>query len=272
MARFRCFSCFRTSKGKTEESLEGKHGYGTGGVIVKADQPKFVRCVTNARESKELIVAIDTSDQRCCLGEHLYKGFLENGQEVAVKMFRFDELPDFRSELTLLKGLEHSNLVKMTGYCDRGEYHVIVYEFIPCGSLNLHLHDLQPGKKPLHWKTRMKIAHGVAKALEYLHHQQDPPCILSGVRYTSILLDKNYNPKLTEFSCATPGPKANCLRLDTRLMQRYGYIAPEYAMSPILTLKSDVYGFGILLLELISGEKPVGKNIRGSGMTTIVSW
>ncbi|MCL7029328.1 hypothetical protein MKW94_015482, partial [Papaver nudicaule] len=136
MGRSRYFSCIRSSK--TEGSSEEKHDYGTGGV--KEDQPKIVRCVTHARESKELIVAIDTSDPRCCLGEHLYKGFLDNGQEVAVKMFRFDELSDFRSELTLLKGLEHPNLVKMIGYCDRGEYHVIVYEFIPCGSLNLHLH------------------------------------------------------------------------------------------------------------------------------------
>ncbi|MCL7032455.1 hypothetical protein MKW94_019528, partial [Papaver nudicaule] len=187
-------------------------------------------------------------------------------------MYRFDELSYFRSQLTLLKGLDHSNLVKMIGYCARGEYHVIVYEFISCGSLNLHLHDLKPGKKPLVWKTRMKIAHGVAKALEYLHDQQDRPCILSGVRYTSILLDKNYNPKLSYFSCATPGPKANYLRLHTRLMRGYGYIAPEYYMTPILTLKSDVYAFGVLLLELISGEKPVKENMRGSGMHTIVTW
>ncbi|KAI3856741.1 hypothetical protein MKW92_047030 [Papaver armeniacum] len=180
---------------------------------------------------------------------------LENGQEVAVKKMLYEEA-DFSKEVKMLSCLEHSNIVKMIGYCNKGKDRIIVFEFMPLRSLNLHLHDLEPGKEPLDWKTRMKIAEGVARALEYLHDQNDPPVIYSGLKSTSILLDENYNPKLSDFGCARHG---------------YGYIGPEYIMKEgTLTTESDVFGFGVVLLELISGEKPVKESIRGSGKNTLI--
>ncbi|XP_026416215.1 probable serine/threonine-protein kinase PBL7 [Papaver somniferum] len=143
----------------------------------------------------------------------------------------------------------------MIGYCDKGEYHIIVYEIImPLRSLNLHFHDLKPGKKPLDWKTRMKIAEGVAKALEYLHDQKDPPIIYGGWKETGILLDENYNPKLSNFECAKYGPTGDYSTLFSKL--RYGYTTgSDICTTGKLTLKSDIYSFGMVLLELISGRK-----------------
>ncbi|KAI3971247.1 hypothetical protein MKW92_040791, partial [Papaver armeniacum] len=132
---------------------------------------------------------------------------------------------------------------------------------------------LKPGKEPLDWKTRMKIAEGVAKALQYLHDQNDPPVIYGGLKSASILLDENYNPKLSDFGCARHGPKYNYLPMHTKFMRGYGYIGPEYIMKEgTLTTESDVFGFGVVLLELISGEKPVKESIRGSRNNTLISW
>ncbi|KAI3983590.1 hypothetical protein MKX01_000602 [Papaver californicum] len=126
---------------------------------------------------------------------------------------------------------------------------------MPLKSLNLHLRDLKPGKEPLDWTTRMKIAQGTAKALEYLHDKKDPPVIYSGLKSTSILLDENYNPKLSDFSCGRHGPKCFYVAFHTKLLRRFGYIGLEYINTGYLTLESDVFGFGVVLLELISGEK-----------------
>ncbi|MCL7035304.1 hypothetical protein MKW94_000254 [Papaver nudicaule] len=248
MARFRYFSCFRSSKGETEGPSEIIHEKKS----VKADQPKYLHCVANARESRELVVAIDTSDPGCVLGE----GRL--GREVAVKWF--DEQADLSEEVQMLCSVEHSNLINMIGYCDKGkEFRVIVFEFMPLRSLNLHLRDLQPGQKPLDWKTRMKIAEGVAKALEYLHDQKDPPVIYSGL-------------KTSHFGCAKRGLKWDYAPIHKKYVRGYGYIPTEYFMTRVLTLKSDVYGFGVVLLELISGEKAIQANMRGSGKHSILSW
>ncbi|KAI3849989.1 hypothetical protein MKW92_030478 [Papaver armeniacum] len=200
----------------------------------------------------------------------VYKGFLKNGQEVAVK--RFDEQADLLEEVQMLSCVEHSNIVRMIGYCNEGKDRVIVYELMPLKSLNLHLRDLKPSKKPLDWKTRMKIAEGVAKALEYLHNQKDPPVIWWLEKYQYITFDENYNPKLSDFGCAKHGPTWDYLPIRTKMMRGYGYIAPEYCWNGILTLKSDVFSFGVVLLELISGQKVVEENIRGSGRHNIVSW
>ncbi|RZC76426.1 hypothetical protein C5167_000509 [Papaver somniferum] len=215
------------------------------------------------------------SDPRCVLGEgtlgRVYKGILQTGQEVAVKKM-FDEEADLFKEVKMLSSVEHSNIIKMIGYCNKGKDRIIVFELMPSRSLNLYLHDLKPGKEPLDWKTRMKIAEGVAKALEYLHDQNDPPVIYSGLKSTSILLNENYNPKLSDFSCAIHGPECNYVAIHSKLVRGGGYIGPEYMKTGVLTLESDVFGFGVVLLELISGQKLVEENIRGSGKHDLTSW
>ncbi|KAI3962630.1 hypothetical protein MKW92_041810 [Papaver armeniacum] len=254
MSRFRFFSCVGSWKVQRSNS-ERRDGYRTQGV--EADQAEFQQSVPNVRvfKPKELIVATDAFDPGRDLGEEtlgrVYKGILEGGQEVAVK--RYDG-QDLWPEVRMLSCIEHPNLIKMIGYCDKGEDHIIVYEFMPLRSSNLHLHDFKPGKKPLDWKTRMKIAEGVAKALEYLHDQKDPPIIYGGWKETGILLDENYNPKLSNFECAKYGPTGDYSMLYSKL--RYGFTAgSDICTTGTLTLKSDIYSFGIVLLELISGRK-----------------
>ncbi|RZC83673.1 hypothetical protein C5167_046459 [Papaver somniferum] len=225
---------------------------------VEADQAEFQHRVANVRvfKPKELMVVTDAFDPGRDLGQgtfgRVYKGILEEGQEVAVK--RYDGQEDLWPEVRMLSCIKHPNLIKMIGYCDKGEEHIIVYEFMSLRSLNLHIHDLKPGKRPLDWKTRMKIAQGVAKALEYLHDQNDPPIIYAGWKNTGVLLDENYNPKLSNFECAKYGPTGDYSTLFSKL--RYGYTAgSDICRTGTLTLKSDIYSFGIVLLELISGRK-----------------
>ncbi|KAK4388471.1 Serine/threonine-protein kinase PBL27 [Sesamum angolense] len=131
--------------------------------------------------------------------------------------------------------------------------------------------DLPPDRKPLDWNTRMKIAAGAAKGLEYLHDKANPPVIYRDLKSSNILLDEGYFPKLSDFGLAKLGPVGDKTHVSTRVMGTYGYCAPEYAMTGQLTLKSDVYSFGVVFLELITGRKAID-NARGAGEHNLVAW
>ncbi|XP_071915794.1 serine/threonine-protein kinase PBS1-like isoform X3 [Coffea arabica] len=135
---------------------------------------------------------------------------------------------------------------------------LLVYEFMPLGSLEDHLHDLPPDKEPLDWNSRMKIAAGVVKDLEYLHDKANPPVIYRDFKSSNILLDEGFVPKLSDFGLAKLGPTGDKSHVSTRVMGTYGYRAPEYAMSGQLMVKSDVYNFGVVFLELITGQLRLG--------------
>ncbi|OIV96257.1 hypothetical protein TanjilG_05097 [Lupinus angustifolius] len=131
--------------------------------------------------------------------------------------------------------------------------------------------DLNPGKEPLSWSVRMKIAAGAARGLEYLHCKADPPVIYRDLKPANILLDNEFNPKLSDFGLAKLGPVGDKTHVSTRVMGTYGYCAPEYAMSGKLTLKSDIYSFGVVLLELITGRRAIDGS-RRPGEQNLVSW
>ena len=131
--------------------------------------------------------------------------------------------------------------------------------------------DISPGKQPLDWNTRMKIAAGAAKGLEYLHDKTMPPVIYRDLKCSNILLGDDYFPKLSDFGLAKLGPVGDKSHVSTRVMGTYGYCAPEYAMTGQLTLKSDVYSFGVGLLEIITGRKAID-NSRCTGEQTLVTW
>ena len=131
--------------------------------------------------------------------------------------------------------------------------------------------DLPPDKKRLDWNTRMKIAAGAAKGLEYLHDKANPPVIYRDLKCSNILLDEDYHPKLSDFGLAKLGPVGDNTHVSTRVMGTYGYCAPEYAMTGQLTLKSDVYSFGVVLLEIITGRKAID-NARAAGEHNLVAW
>lgn len=131
--------------------------------------------------------------------------------------------------------------------------------------------DSSPDKKSLDWNTRMRIAAGAAKGLEYLHDEANPPVIYRDLKCSNILLGEGYQPKLSDFGLAKLGPVGDNTHVSTRVMGTYGYCAPEYAMTGQLTLKSDVYSFGVVLLELITGRKAID-NSRAAGEHNLVAW
>ncbi|KAK7331337.1 hypothetical protein VNO77_25559 [Canavalia gladiata] len=228
---------------------------------------------------RELAAATKNFRPECLLGEggfgRVYKGRLEStGQVVAVKQLDRNGLQgnrEFLVEVLMLSLLHHPNLVNLIGYCADGDQRLLVYEFMPLGSLEDHLHDLPPDKEPLDWNTRMKIAAGAAKGLEYLHDKANPPVIYRDLKSSNILLDEGYHPKLSDFGLAKLGPVGDKTHVSTRVMGTYGYCAPEYAMTGQLTLKSDVYSFGVVFLELITGRKAID-NTRAHGEHNLVAW
>ncbi|XP_057949661.1 serine/threonine-protein kinase PBS1 [Malania oleifera] len=228
---------------------------------------------------RELAAATGNFRSESFLGEggfgRVYKGQLEStGQVVAVKQLDRDGLQgnrEFLVEVLMLSLLHHPNLVNLIGYCADGDQRLLVYEFMPLGSLEDHLHDLPPDKEPLDWSTRMRIAAGAAKGLEYLHDKANPPVIYRDFKSSNILLCEGYQPKLSDFGLAKLGPVGDKSHVSTRVMGTYGYCAPEYAMTGQLTVKSDVYSFGVVFLELITGRKAIDST-RPHGEQNLVSW
>ncbi|KAK8665610.1 hypothetical protein V6N13_005775 [Hibiscus sabdariffa] len=228
---------------------------------------------------RELAAATKNFRPESFLGEggfgHVYKGRLEStGQVVAVKQLDRNGLQgnrEFLVEVLMLSLLHHPNLVNLIGYCADGDQRLLVYEFMPLGSLEDHLHDLPPEKEPLDWNTRMKIAAGAAKGLEYLHDKANPPVIYRDFKSSNILLDEGFQPKLSDFGLAKLGPTGDKSHVSTRVMGTYGYCAPEYAMTGQLTVKSDVYSFGVVFLELITGRKAIDST-QPHGEQNLVRW
>ncbi|CAI9774420.1 unnamed protein product [Fraxinus pennsylvanica] len=228
---------------------------------------------------KELAQATKNFRPKCMLGEggfgRVYKGYLEKtGQIVAVKQLDRNGLQgnrEFLVEVLMLSLLHHQNLVNLIGYCADGEHRLLVYEYMQLGSLEDHLLDLPPGCTALSWLTRMKIALNAAKGLEYLHDKANPPVIYRDLKSSNILLDKDFNAKLSDFGLAKLGPVGDKSYVSTRVMGTYGYCAPEYQRTGQLTLKSDVYSFGVVFLELITGRRVID-NTRKRDEQNLVTW
>ncbi|TVU34838.1 hypothetical protein EJB05_16691, partial [Eragrostis curvula] len=214
---------------------------------------------------RELGAATNGFSENNLLGEggfgRVYKGVLEDTKEViAVKQLDrngFQGNREFLVEVLMLSLLHHPNLVKLLGYCTDSDQRILVYEFMPKGSLEDHLLDVPPNWKPLPWHTRMQIAVGAAKGIEYLHEVANPPVIYRDLKASNILLDEDFNAKLSDFGLAKLGPIGDQSHVSTRVMGTYGYCAPEYAMTGKLTKMSDIYSFGVVLLELITGRRAI---------------
>ncbi|KAF8683758.1 hypothetical protein HU200_044691 [Digitaria exilis] len=198
----------------------------------------------------------------------VYKGFLDsNNQEVAIKRLDLQGQQgnmEFLTEVVMLSNLHHPNLVELVGYCADHDQRILVYEYMPLGSLYSHIHDLPPGRQPLDWNTRIKILLGAAKGLEYLHSKV-PPIINRDVKSANILLGEGYHPKLSDFGLAKQGPTGDNTHVSTRVMGTAGYCAPEYLMSGKLTVSTDIYSFGVVMLEVLTGRIARDENLPESG-------
>ncbi|XP_039136240.1 receptor-like cytoplasmic kinase 176 [Dioscorea cayenensis subsp. rotundata] len=195
------------------------------------------------------------------------------GIVIAVKRLNqegFQGHREWLAEVNYLGQLYHPNLVKLIGYCLEDEHRLLVYEFMPRGSLENHLFRRGSYFQPLSWNLRMKVSLGAARGLAFLH-SAETKVIYRDFKTSNILLDSNYNAKLSDFGLAKDGPTGDKSHVSTRVMGTYGYAAPEYLATGHLTTKSDVYSFGVVLLEMLSGRRAVDKN-RPSGEHNLVEW
>ncbi|XAR66997.1 Non-specific serine/threonine protein kinase [Bertholletia excelsa] len=213
---------------------------------------------------EELAMATDGFSNANLLGQggfgYVHRGVLPNGKEVAVKQLKAGSGQgerEFQAEVEIITRVHHKHLVSLVGYCITGSQRLLVYEFVPNNTLEFHLHG--KGRPTMDWPTRLRIALGAAKGLAYLHEDCHPKIIHRDIKAANILLDFNFEAKVADFGLAKFSSDINT-HVSTRVMGTFGYLAPEYASSGKLTDKSDVFSFGVMLLELITGRRPVDSN------------
>ncbi|KAJ4840043.1 Proline-rich receptor-like protein kinase perk1 [Turnera subulata] len=213
---------------------------------------------------KELVRATNGFCEANLVGQggfgYVHKGILEDGKEVAIKQLKFGSAQgerEFQAEIEIISRIHHRHLVSLVGCCITGDHRLLVYEFVPNDTLAFHLHG--KGRPTMDWATRIKIAIGSAKGLAYLHEYCRPKIIHRDIKASNILLDENFDAKVSDFGLAKYSLDTDT-HVSTRVVGTIGYMAPEYAASGKLTEKSDIFSFGVVLLELITGRQPVDKN------------
>ncbi|XP_062176934.1 probable serine/threonine-protein kinase PIX13 isoform X2 [Alnus glutinosa] len=211
----------------------------------------------------------------------VYKGWLDekgpsktgSGTVIAVKKLNSESMQGFeewQSEVNFLGRLSHPNLVKLLGYCWEDKELLLIYEFMQKGSLENHLFGRGAAVQSLPWEIRLKIAIGAARGLAFLH-TSDKQVIYRDFKASNILLDGSYTAKISDFGLAKLGPSASQSHVTTRVMGTYGYAAPEYVATGHLYVKSDVYGFGVVLVEILTGLRALDSN-RPNGKHNLVDW
>ncbi|KAK4785795.1 hypothetical protein SAY86_002484 [Trapa natans] len=259
-------SCFEPEKGFYLTPISSK--FGSLKVVSKKASVSFI-------DYKVLEKATDNFNPTRKLGEGgfgcVYEGTLEDSTPVAVKKLdcgNKDVSGDFEIEVKILSKMQHPNIISLLGYSTNCEARFIVYELMQNGSLDTKLHGPSP-RSTLTWHMRMKIALDIARGLEYLHGQCQPPVIHRDLKSANILLDSNFNAKLSDFGLAVTKGRRKKDKSD--LSGTLGYVAPEYLLDGELTEKSDVYAFGVVLLELLLGRRPMEKLAPGQ-CQSIVNW
>ncbi|CAL1394293.1 unnamed protein product [Linum trigynum] len=203
----------------------------------------------------------------------VYKGRLINGTEVAVKKILNNvgqAEKEFRVEVEAIGHVRHKNLVRLLGYCIEGVHRMLVYEYVNNGNLEQWLHGAMRHRGILTWEARMKVLLGTAKALAYLHEAIEPKVVHRDIKSSNILIDDEFNSKVSDFGLAKL-LGAGESHITTRVMGTFGYVAPEYANTGLLNEKSDIYSFGVLLLEAVTGRDPVDYG-RPANEVNLVEW
>ncbi|CAI5989294.1 unnamed protein product [Closterium sp. NIES-64] len=255
---------------------------GGGGVIGYQEHPAELQ----EYSYQDLVDATEDFQEHSVLGEggfgKVYKGYVldrfpvEGGPPVtatvAIKKLNpsgYQSKVEWMREILVLGKLNHPNLVRLIGYCAELEEMLLVYEFVPRGSLDYHLWPApNVPADPLPWQARLRIAHDAACGLAHLHASN---FIHRDFKAPNILIAENYAGKLTDFGLAKDGPDAGQTHVSTQIMGTMGYLDPRYAETGQLTVKSDVYAYGVVLLELLTGKKAMGIS-PGGKPKTLTSW
>ncbi|KAG2564915.1 hypothetical protein PVAP13_7NG109123 [Panicum virgatum] len=194
----------------------------------------------------------------------VYKGKMKDGMEVAVKRCSLsgsdsdsEKLSqEFRTEVEVLRNIDHRNVVKLIGYCTEKREMILVYEYMPNGSLDKYIYGMRK-ELVFDWPTRFRIIKGIAQGLSHIHEHCRTPIVHRDIKLSNILLDLDMNPKITDFGTARvldPGAEEEHTDI---LLGTVGYLAPEYLIERIYSIKSDIYSFGIVLIEIIAGKRRV---------------
>lgn len=206
-----------------------------------------------------------------------YQAILPDGSALAIKRLRGCKLSEkqFKTEINRLGQLRHPNLVPLLGFCVVDDEKLVVYKHMTHGSLHSHLHGSDQNGGVLDWRTRLKIGVGAARGFAWLHHGCQPPTMHQNVSSNVILLDDDVDARITDVGLVRlmrmgDSNGSSCVNGD---FGEFGYVAPEYSSTMVASLKGDVYGFGVVLLELVTGQKPLEVNYGGEGFKgSLVDW
>ncbi|GAA0170837.1 hypothetical protein LIER_25016 [Lithospermum erythrorhizon] len=205
----------------------------------------------------------------------VYKGEMDDGTEIAVK--RMDSglmgkkgMNEFQAEISVLTNVRHRHLVALLGYCVNGHERLLVYEYMPHGTLSQHLFGEEGRFQPLTWKQRIVIALDVARGVEYLHGLAQQSFIHRDLKPSNVLLGNDMRAKVSDFGLVKNAPDGK-FSIETKLAGTFGYLAPEYAATGRVTTKVDVYAFGVILMEIITGRKALDENVA-EDRSLLVAW
>lgn len=203
----------------------------------------------------------------------VYRGCLRDGKELAVKVLKPSEgvLKEFISEIEIITTLNHMNLISLFGFCFEDNHLILVYDLLSRGSLDENLHGDRTDPDVFGWSERYKVAIGVAEALKYLHYTSDKPVIHGDVKSSNILLSDDFEPQLADFGLAKWASTTSSEIICTDVAGTFGYLAPEYFMYGKVNERIDVYAYGVVLLELLSGRKPISDD-KPKGKESLVTW
>ncbi|KAG8378218.1 hypothetical protein BUALT_Bualt08G0114900 [Buddleja alternifolia] len=226
---------------------------------------------------QELVSATSNFIQGNMIGKggssQVYKGCLPDGKELAVKILKTSEdaLKEFVLEIEIITVLNHKNIISLFGFCFEDNNLLLVYDFLSRGSLEDNLHGHKKDPLAFGWNERYRVAIGVAEALDYLHNREAQPVIHRDVKSSNILLSDDYEPQLSDFGLAKWASAASSHITCTDVAGTFGYLAPEYFMYGKVNEKIDVYAYGVVLLELLSGRKPISNDCP-KGQESLVMW